>query len=128
MRKNKERITGKMNTTLDLDVMLERLPYDVIWYIYKEFIQVEQLYILFQQRLHSRTSLQLNASELRPLLPQILANPMAVRYFSKQMVILPDFHFFQHIYEKTRIQNEKNFRQMHNGTSFCTALLMYLHH
>lgn len=117
-----------MNTTIDLNVMLDRLPYDVIWYIYKEFIQVEQLYILFQQRLHSRTSLQLNASEIRPLLPQVLANPMAVHYFSKQMVIQTDFYFFQHLYEMARIKKEKNFRHMKNGTSFCTSLLMYLHH
>ena len=113
-----------------MDKLIHRLPYDIVWYIYKEFIEVEQLYILFQERMNTRSSVRLEVADIRPLLPRVLANPMAVRYFSKHMVLGGEvkFPFFQEVYEKTKVQENRDFPLMKKGNSLCLSLLMYKYH
>ena len=112
-----------------MDRFMNRLPYDIVWYIYKEFIEVEQLYILFQERMNTRTSVRLDVEDIRPLLPRVLANPMAVRYFSERMLLgTSKFPFFKEIYEKTKTQDKRDFPLMKKGNSFCLSLLMYKYH
>lgn len=109
--------------------LIERLPFDVVRYIYKEFIEVEQLYILFREKLNTLNSLRLCSHDIKPLLPLVFANPQAVRYFSERMRIGKDFYVFRHLYEKYKVNKEpRDFVLCNNGGNFALSLLMYLYH
>jgi len=102
--------------------IINKLPYDIKFYIYKNFIEPNLFYDKYKKLIAEKESSQLNISKIRPELPLLLKNELIINNLRKKCKI------FDVVYSKHKITNEKNFILLNQGNSFCLALLYYFYH
>jgi hypothetical protein len=110
---------NKINTTREL---INSLPYELKTKIYKEYLEPEIYYLLYNEALLSKTSKILNTGVIRPYIPIINSKPLVLRHLCNKCQI------FRKVYNTHKIENKKNFVKMSNGESFALSILFYAYH
>jgi len=110
---------NKINTTREL---INSLPYELKTKIYKEYLEPEIYYSIYQDAIKNIESKKLKICVLRPIIPMLLSKPVAIQYISKKC------YYFRTVYNKHKIENEKYFEKLQKGDSFALSILMYIYH
>ena len=103
---------------------IQQLPCDVKYYIYKEFLHYEVIMEEFKQVLMNQEAS--NLINILSILPVILSKPKLCLYMSEKMVF-QNYRYFEIIYKRHKIRNDKQFKQMTKGQSFAAALFCSIH-
>ena len=106
---------------MSLEKSIQNLHYDIIRYIYKEFIEPELYLKLFTAALKTDSSKYLRITDIRMYIPVILSKPLVVKHFHKHLL------YFKEIYKSHKIDKNK-FLLLTNGDSFALYFLMHLYH
>lgn len=109
-------------------LIYKKLPDDILHYIYKEFIEIELMYIEFVKDLNKRESLKLCIIFIRPWIPIILGKPKFLNYLKLNIKSDDGSYIFNSVI-KSRINNRKQFFNAKNkGDSFALEILFNLYH
>jgi hypothetical protein len=112
MNKNKKTIYKLINA----------LPEELKMKIYKEYLEPEIYYSMYQDAIHRIESKKLNIKILRPILPILLSKPHVSDYLCKQCKT------FRVTYSIHKTEKTKIFNQLNKGDSFVLSILFYLYH
>ena len=110
---------NKITATREL---INLLPNELKMKIYKEYLEPEIYYSIYQDAIKNIESKKLKICVLRPIIPMLLSKPIAVQYICKKC------YYFRTVYDKHKTKNEKYFENLRNGDSFALSILMHIYH
>lgn len=113
---------------MNVDFFVKYLPDDIVRHIYEEYISIDFHYKIFMQLLNSRTSKNLNTSDIKPYIPYILSQPKLCNYMREHLVVYNGYKLFDSIYIEHKINKKKPFMRASNGGSIALSLLMNIYH
>jgi hypothetical protein len=98
------------------------LPDDLKMKIYKEYLEPEIYYSIYQNVITKIESKKLNIRFLRPIIPIILSKPLVKQYLCKMCST------FRTTYSIHKTEKTKIFNQVNKGDSFALSILFNIYH
>lgn len=102
--------------------IIDKLPKELVWYIYKNYLEVEVYYNIYKDIIKSPMSVTMNNTELLQFIPIVLSKQQVCKYISIKCFA------FRSSYKKHKEDREKSFQLMKKGESFASSILFYLYH
>ena len=123
-------LKNKNNINLDITIFkFKKLPDEILFYIYKEFLEIDILYNDFIKDLKSKESCQLNIIKINKWIPLILGKKKFLKYVCENLKNEHKEMFFIKLYHDLRLKNTKPFINIQTkGESFALSLLFSLYH
>ena len=103
--------------------IIRRLPDDIIYKIYKEYVEVDYYYILYKQIINHKRSHNLDNTLLTHMIPILLSKQNVVDYLCKKC-----FGFRNTYREHDRREGKKTFTNLNFDSSFALSILFNLYH
>jgi hypothetical protein len=102
--------------------LINAIPDDIKMKIYKEYLEPEIYYNLYENAIKTISSKTLNIIVLRPHIPILLSKPLVTKYICKKC------NTFRTVYSTHKIENKKNFKKNNKGDSFALSILFNFYH
>ena len=90
--------------------------------IYKEYLEAEIYYSIYQTAINTIESKKLNICDLRPILPGLLSKSHVTQFIFKKC------DTFKTAYTIHKIEKTKIFTLINKGDSFALSILFYIYH
>jgi hypothetical protein len=101
---------------------IKKLPDSISLKIYKEFLEPEIYYLIYNEMINNYESKKLNIILVKPYVTIFLSKPLVLNY------LLHKCNAFKNSYNDHKVKKIKNFKNLNNGDSFALSILFYLYH
>jgi hypothetical protein len=102
--------------------LINALPNELKMKIYKEYLEPEIYYFMYQDAIKSIESTKLNMVNLRPIIPILLSKPLVRQFICKKC------NTFRSVFNKHKIEKDKLFTKLIKGDSFALSILFSIYH
>jgi hypothetical protein len=110
------------NQCIDLGMVANRLPDDILKKIYYDYLEIPILFSVFKTKLETNECRSIEYKGLARLIPFLLRKPALISYMRKQ------YYGFDAVYRSHVILGEKRCLLMNFENSFACSWLMYMYH
>jgi hypothetical protein len=110
------------NQCIDLGMVANRLPDDILKKIYYDYLEIPILFSVFKTKLETEECKRIEYKGLARLIPFLLRKPALISYMRKQ------YYDFDAVYRSHVILGEKGCLLMDFENSFACSWLMYMYH